>query len=73
MEASIQVESFFDDGHQDIDRDCNPDLGFDRVFGGAIECVDAQMLFDPTEEELHLPTAAIQIGDRLSRQQKVVG
>ena len=52
MEASIQVELFFDDRYQHIDRDCNPDLGFDRVFGGAIKSFDSQMLFDPAEEEL---------------------
>jgi|SRR6266404_709521 hypothetical protein len=31
------------------------------------------MLFDPLEEQLHLPAAAIQLGDSQSRQGEVVG
>jgi hypothetical protein len=43
---------FSDDGNQQVDRDSDPDLGFDRVFAGSIEDLDAQMLLDPLEEEL---------------------
>jgi hypothetical protein len=31
------------------------------------------VLFDPFEKELHLPSRAIEIGDRLRRNGKVVG
>lgn len=54
------------DGHGD------PDLGFDRVLRIAEEGLDMQMLFDPLEEQLDLPTAAIQLGDGARRQVGIV-
>ena len=44
------VRRFFDDGDQDVDRHGNPDLRFDRVFGGAEERLDAQVLLDLFED-----------------------
>lgn len=48
-------------------------MSFDRVFGGAEERFDAQMLFDPLEEQLDLPTTAVKLGDGQCRQCEVVG
>ena len=39
-----QLETFFDDGDQDINTDGGPDLGFDGILGGAEEGFDAQVL-----------------------------
>ena len=67
------MESFFDDGHQDIHTDGGPDLGFDSVLRGAEEGFDAQVLFNPFEAQLDLPAIAIQLGDGVCGQGKVVG
>ena len=44
MQGRIQAKLFFDDRHQHIDADGNPDLRPHGVLGGAVEAVDAQML-----------------------------
>ena len=62
MKTPIEVEPFFDDSDENVDRDSDPDLSFDGIFGGAIESFDSQVLFDPAKEQLHLPTTAIQLG-----------
>ena len=49
------------------------DLAFDGILGGTEEGFDVQVLFDPFEEKLYLPAAAIQIGNGLCRSGEVVG
>lgn len=49
VERGVEVETLLDDGDEDVDRDCNPDLRLHRVLRGAIESFDAQMLLDPLE------------------------
>jgi len=34
-------------------------LALDDVLGGAEEALDAKLLLDPLEEQLHLPTAFV--------------
>ena len=51
VEAGLQAEPFSDNGDQDVDADGDPDLGLDRVFAGAEEAFDAQMLLDPFEQQ----------------------
>ena len=63
----------FDDGHQHVDRDGDPDLSFDSIVAGPIERFDAQVLLDPFEEEFDLPPATIEIGNVPSRESEVVG
>ena len=48
--ASLQPEFFFDDGHEDVDADRNPNLCLHGVFRGPKECLDSQVLLDPFEE-----------------------
>jgi hypothetical protein len=50
VETGLNAEAFSHDGHQDIDRDSDPDLRFDRILAGSIEGFDTQMLFDPAKE-----------------------
>jgi hypothetical protein len=69
----VQIQGLFHDGHEDINGDCDPDLCLDSIFGGAIKGLDSEMLLDPLEKQLHLPAAAIEIGNRYGRQDKVVG
>ena len=69
----VQIQGFLHDGHENINRDGDPDLSFDCILGGAIKGLDPKMLLDPFEKQLYLPTAAIKIGNRDGRQDKVVG
>jgi len=51
VEADLDAEPFAHDGHQHVNRDGDPDLGFDGVLAGAVEGLDAQMLLDPFEQQ----------------------
>jgi len=52
VEGDAELEAFGGDGDQQVDADGDPDLGFDGVFRAAVEGLDAQVLFDPFEEQL---------------------
>ena len=67
------MQTFLDDGNQYVGAHRNPDLRFHRVFARAQEGLDAQVLFDPLEEQFHLPALAVQIGNEFGLQSKVVG
>lgn len=67
------MELFLHDCNQHIHRQRDPDLGKDCVFGGTVERFDSQMLFEPAEEEFHLPAAAIQFGYSNGRNREIVG
>ena len=54
---------FFDNGHQHVNGDVNPDLGFNGILGGPIKRFDTKMLFDPFEEQLDLPATTKQLGN----------
>ena len=69
----IKMQTFLRDGNQQVGRYGNPYLRLYRVLAGAKKHLDAQMLLDPLEEQLHLPALAIQIGDQLGLEGKVVG
>jgi len=69
----IKMQTFLCDGDQQIRRFGNPDLRLHRVLAGAKEDLDAQVLIDPFEEQLHLPALALKIADQLRLQGKVVG
>ena len=67
------METFSNDGNKDICGDGNPDLGFYRIFGSAVECLDTEMLFDPFEEQFDLPLAFVEFGDGQRRKDEIVG
>ena len=69
----VQLQGFLYDGHKNVNRDGDPDLGLDGILGGTIKGLDPEMLFDPLEKQLHLPAAAIKIGNRDGGQDEVVG
>ena len=62
-----------DDGHEHVDRDSDPYLAFDRILGCPEETLDAQMLLDPLEEQLHLPSAFVEAADCERGKAEVVG
>ena len=59
----MDAEPLFDDGDEDINADGDPDLRFDRVLVDTEKRFDAQMLLDPFEEQLDLPTAFVKLRD----------
>ena len=69
----IKMQTFLCNGDQQVGGYGNPDLRLHRVFAGTKEHLDAQMLLDPFEEQLHLPALTIKIADQLGLQGKVVG
>ena len=69
----IKMQTFLRDGNQQVGRYGNPYLRLDGVLAGAKEHLDAQVLLDPFEEQLHLPTLAVQVGNQLGLQSEVVG
>ena len=73
VEAGLQIEAFFRDGDEHVDRDGDPDLGFDGVLGGAEDAFDAQVLLDPFEEGFDLPAAFVGLGDGDGGQGESVG
>lgn len=54
-----------DYGTIDLDADC--------ILRSAPELLDAQVLFDPFEEQLHAPAIAAQLGNCLGRSGQIVG
>ncbi len=72
VETGLQAEAFSDDGDEQLDGDGDPDLGLDRVLGSAEERLDAQVLFDPLEEQLHLPPEFVEGGDAEGRKGEIV-
>src|SRR5271165_724881 len=58
--------------HQHIDTNGNPYLGLHRVVAGPVKVFDPQVLLDPFEEQLHLPTALVEQCDGRGRERKIV-
>src|SRR5487761_638397 len=67
------MEPLFENGHQDIGRDGDPNLGLHGVLGGTVESFDAQVLLDPLEEQLDPPSRLVEQGDVQCRKGKIVG
>ena len=49
------------------------DLSHHRIQRGAEKRFDLQVLFDPFEEQLHLPAVSVQTGDGAGRPPEIVG
>ena len=67
----MQVELFFEDGHEEVNRDGDPDLALDGVLAGSEKRLD--LLLDPLEEEFDLPARFVKLSDDRCGQDKVVG
>src|SRR3989338_1227923 len=68
-----QTEFLADDGHQHVDADGDPDLGFHRVGRCSVKSKDSQVLLDPLEEKLRLPPAFVELCDGERWQSEVIG
>jgi hypothetical protein len=67
------TQLLFDDYEQHLGRQGAPDLCLDCVFAGTQKPLDAEVLLDPLEEQLHLPTTFVHRSDCQRRQCRVVG
>jgi len=67
------MQAFFGDGDEHIGAHRNPYLRLHRILARAQKSLDAQVLLDPLEEQLHLPALAIQLRDQLRLEREVVG
>lgn len=70
--GSLQFQFLPGNHHQHISAGRNPYLGLDGVGTGAKKALDAQILFNPFEEQFHLPAAFVELGDGGSGQREVV-
>ena len=67
------MKFFFNNGDEHVGGHGAPDLRLDRVLAVAQELLDTKVLFDPFEEQFHLPAAFVQSGNGQGWQGGVVG
>ena len=67
------MKLLFNNGNQHVSGNGAPDLRLHRVLARSQKTLDAQMLFYPLEEQLHLPAAFVQSRNGQRRQRRVVG
>ena len=65
------VQFLFEDRDHHMDAHSNPDLRLDSVGRRAGKALDPEILFDPLEEQFHLPAAFVEQGNGQRRQRKV--
>ena len=73
MHTSLRFEALLYNRHEDVHTNRDPDLGLDRILGGAIESLYPQMLLDPLEEKLHPPSALVKWRDDRREEIEIVG
>src|ERR1017187_9359102 len=67
------MQAFLENGDEQVNGNGAPDLGAHGVWARAVEGFDAQMLFDPFEEQFDLPAAMIKLNNRQCGRGEVVG
>ena len=73
VESAGELKLLVKDGHHEVNGHCNPDLGLHRIGTGAEVVFDAQVAFDPLEEEFDLPSRLVELGHGESGDLQVVG
>ena len=63
----------FDNDDENLGGDGAPDLRLHGILAVAQKVLDALVLLDPFEEQLHLPTILVKLRDDRCRQRRVVG
>ena len=69
----FQLEVVLNDCDEAVSDDCDVDLYAHRIFRLSPELFDTEMLFDPFEEEFHLPAVSVEQCDILGGKVKIVG
>ncbi len=67
------MKFFLNNGDEHVGGHGVPDLRLERVLAVAQKLLDTKVLFDPFEEQLHLPAAFVQSGHGQGRQGRVFG
>ncbi len=67
------MQTFFCDGNEHVSGNGDPYLRLDGVLAGAVKNFDAQMLFDPFEEQLDLPALLVKCSNYLWLECEIVG
>ncbi len=67
------MKFFLNNGVEHVGGHGAPDLHLDRVLAVAQKLLDTKVLFNPFEEQLHLPAAFVQSSNGQVRQGGVVG
>jgi|GEM_PF-3268320 len=62
VQGSRQVQFLVNDGHHQVNAHRDPDLCLHRIGARSIVMLDAQMAFDPAEEQLDPPAQAVECG-----------
>ncbi len=62
VQGSRQVQFLVNDSHHQINAQRDPDLSLHRIGARPIVMLDAQMAFDPAEEQLDAPSQVIERG-----------
>ncbi len=70
--GSSNLKVMLDDGNETIGDDGNMYLDTYCILRFTPEAFDLKMLFDPLEEQLHLPSVLVEQGDVLSTEEEVV-
>ena len=69
---SANLEVMFNDGNETVGDDGDMNLYAHCIFGFSPETLDLEVLFDPFEEQFHLPPIFIEQGDVLCTEVEVV-
>ena len=72
IEWGLQVRPFPDDCDESVNCDGHPELRSYGILRCPLKRFDPQVLFDPTEEQFHLPTDFVEFGNRQSGQRKII-
>ena len=73
MKREIDQRDKAQKGEEQADAERGPDLGEHGVLGDAEKALQLEVLLDPLEEQLDLPTAFVDVGDGLGRQMLDIG
>ena len=64
VERKLHGQILLDDRDERINRDGHPNLRPNRVLRRPVKRLDPKVLFDPAEEQFHLPAELVELGDR---------
>jgi hypothetical protein len=73
VERDVELETFFHNRNQNVNRKGDPDLRSYCVGRCAVEGLNYQVLFNPFEEYFHLPTTFKQLRNRQSWEKEIIG
>ena len=68
----FESKLLLNDRQQGVDTNGNPNLSFYRVTTSSEKMFDSEVLFDPLEEQLHVPPALVELSNYNSWQCKVI-